>query len=353
MAAEGLAALVVLGEANCRYLTGFTGDAASVCVTDKELLLFTDARFTIQAQQQAPLAQTVIFQAGADDLLPGILADLTSGEGAAEPIVGIDSGHLTVKRWGHLRPSLEEAKLEWRLIDELVENCRQMKFDDELAAMRVSAALATRAYDYLESQAVIGRTEREISLQLEMFLRNEGSEGVAFPFIVAAGMRGAMPHAEPSGATIEAGQLVVFDLGARVDGYASDVTRTFATGPIDDELLRAYKLVQEVQAIAVEAAKAGISCKDLDAVARDHFAEAGVDSLFVHSLGHGVGLEVHEGPTISHKCDQVLQQEMVITIEPGLYLPERGGIRIEDTVVIQENGAEILTDWPRELRFLH
>ncbi len=349
---EDLAAVVVLGEADCLYLTGFTGDAASVCVSADELVLFTDPRFTVQAKQEAPSAKLVVFTEGRDDLLPGILTEILSRERPEQPVVGIDPTHLTVKRWDDLRPLLEDAGLHWKLVGDVVESCRQVKFPDELEAMRASAALVTTAFEYLESTRVIGRTELDIALDIEMFLRRNGSEGVAFPFIVATGARGAMPHAEASDVMIRSGQLIVLDLGTIVNGYASDVTRTYATGPVDEELLRAYDLVRRAQAAAVSAAKAGMPCRELDAIARDQLAEGSLADRFVHSLGHGVGLEVHEAPNVSLRSESVLESGMVITIEPGVYFPGRGGIRIEDTVVIRDDDVEVLTDWPRELRFL-
>ena len=349
---EGLTAIVVLGKADCLYLTGFTGEAASVCVTADELVLFTDPRFTVQAEKEAPEVRLEIFTEGRDDLLPGLLEELLPSEGRDRQVVGIDPTYLTVKRWDNLRPLLEQAGLQWKLAADVVESCRQVKFPDELEAMRASATLVTSAFEYLESSRVIGRTEMDVALDVEMFLRKNGSEGVAFPFIVATGARGAMPHAEASDTMIQQGQLIVFDLGAVVRGYASDITRTYAAGPIDEELRQAYQLVQEAQAEAVAAARAGVPCKDLDAVARDHLAAGGLADRFVHSLGHGVGLEVHEAPNVSLRSEAVLESGMVVTIEPGVYFPGRGGIRIEDTIVITEDGAEILTDWPRELRFL-
>jgi Xaa-Pro aminopeptidase len=349
---EGLAAIVALGKADCLYLTGFTGEAASVCVTAGELVLFTDPRFTVQAEHEASIARLEIFTEGRDDLLPGVLDDLLPSENRGGQVVGIDPTYLTVKRWDNLRPLLEQAGVQWKLVGDVVESCRQVKFPDELQAMRASANLVTTAFEYLESSRVIGRTELDVALDVEMFLRKNGSEGVAFPFIVATGARGAMPHAEASDTMIKAGQLIVFDLGTVVGGYASDVTRTYATGPIDDELRKAYQLVQEAQWAAVSAAKAGVSCKDLDAVARDHLGAGGLADRFVHSLGHGVGLEVHEAPNVSLRSEAVLEAGMVVTIEPGVYFPDRGGIRIEDSVVITDDGAEILTNWPRELRFL-
>ncbi|HLA80031.1 MAG TPA: aminopeptidase P family protein [Thermoleophilia bacterium] len=349
---EDLAALVVLGEADCRYLTGFSGETASVCLTPDDVVLFTDPRYEIQAGEQAPLARLVVFSEGRDDLLPAVMAEILAGSKHGSHVLGVDSTWLTVNRWDKLRPKLDEAGVQWRLVSDIVETCRQVKFPDELAAIRAAAALATRAFQYLEGRQVVGRAERDVALDIEVFLRENGSEGVAFPFIVAAGERGAMPHAEASNALIEPGQLVVFDLGTMVDGYASDVTRTYATGPIDDDLIAAYAMVREAQASAVAAAKAGVPCKDLDALARGHLAGGGLAQLFVHSLGHGVGLEVHEGPNLSQRSESILESGMVVTIEPGVYFPNRGGIRIEDTIIIHGGAAEVITDWPRELRFL-
>ena len=248
---EGVQALVVTGGADCRYLTGFTGEAASACVTAGGIALFTDPRFTIQAQQEAPDARLVIYSDGRDDLLPDIITEMVGGPEPETPVVGIDPTHLTIHRWEHLRTLLETTGLRWRFTDDLVETCRQVKFPDELDALRASATLVSSAFEYLELGRVIGRTELEVALDLEMFLRRHGSEGVAFPFIVATGARGAMPHAEPSDTMIREGQLVVFDLGAVVQGYASDITRTYATGPIDDDLEVAYEQVE---------AGAGCSC---------------------------------------------------------------------------------------------
>jgi Xaa-Pro aminopeptidase len=349
---EGLAALVVFNDANCRYLTGFTGEAASVCVTSEEVILVTDSRFTLQAQEQAPHARLLICEGAQDEQLPQLLQEVVSGEGTAH-VVGVDLASLTVKRWEQLHPLLESAGLEWRLVSELVETCRQVKFPDELEALRKSGALVSQAFRYIESVAVVGRTEHDVTLDVEMHLRRLGAEGVAFPFIVAAGARGAMPHAEPGHHVIGEGQLVIFDIGTVVDGYASDITRTYSTGGrLEDELVTAYNAVLRAQEAAVAAARAGVSCRELDSVARDVLVSEGLGEFFVHSLGHGVGLEVHEAPTLSQRSEGILQEGMVVTIEPGVYFAGRGGIRIEDTVIIHSEGAEIITPWPKELRYL-
>lgn len=350
---EGLHALVSFGAADCRYLTGFTGEAVAVVLTDTELILVSDSRFTVQAAEEAPEARLVLAGDGDDAQIPEILRESSLGRSDGLALAGFDPDHLTVKRWEHLRHLLESAgSVQWKLTGGLVERCRRVKFPDELDALRLAGRMAVQAFAYLETIPVVGRSERDVALDLEVFLRRHGSEGVAFPFIVAAGPRGAMPHADASGALVEPGGLLVLDIGAVAAGYTSDITRTYATGELDPDLVRAYELVREAQALAVAAIRPGISGRHVDGVARSHFQAGDVADLFVHGLGHGVGLEVHEGPNLSSHSDDVLEEGMVVTVEPGLYLPGQAGIRIEDTVIVTPEGAEILTEWPRGLRTL-
>ncbi len=357
MAEEQVSALVVFSPADCRYLTGFTGEAVGVAVTMDDLALVTDARFTVQAEEEIPGTLILLVDDSRDVLLCDFLRNALcpSGSQAAPASTGpvaIDQGRLTVKRWESLRQALEDEGLEWRLLDGVVEKARVRKFPDECAAMRAAGSLVASAFAYLETLPVIGRTETDVALDLEVFLRRGGSEGIPFPFIVASGARAAMPHGEASLAVVEEGCLVVFDIGAVIDGYASDMTRTYATGSLDSELLETYDAVRSAQAAALAAAKAGMPCLDLDKIARDHLARLGLSDRFVHSLGHGVGLEIHEGPGVGPRSTEVLEAGMAITIEPGVYLPGRGGVRIEDTVLITGSGLEILTDYPRDLRSL-
>lgn len=356
MKAEGASALMVFAPADCRYLTGFTGEAASVVVTMDDLALVTDSRFTVQAAEEIPGTRVLIADDGRDEPVGRFLSESLSSEAGAAPsplpLVAVDAGRLTVMRWERLRTMLEQNNLGWKLVEGLVEKARSTKFADELVAMRAAGSLAASAFAYLETLSVVGRTERDVALDLELFLRRSGSEGVPFSFIVAAGPRGAMPHGEASHSVIEKGQLVVFDIGAVIDGYASDITRTYATGPLDQELRDVYESVRGAQAAAMAAASSGVSCKELDKIARDHLAEAGMADRFVHSLGHGVGLEIHEGPGVGPRSTEVLEEGMVVTIEPGVYLPGHGGVRVEDSVVVTASGVEVLTEYPRDLRTL-
>jgi Xaa-Pro aminopeptidase len=350
MAVQGLAALVAFSPADCRYLTGFSGEAASVVLTITDAVLVTDSRFTVQAAEEIPGTRIALAENGRDDPVIQVLTEAFGNTPALS--IGIDSKCLSVKRWDRLRAALEGAQLGWKLVDGPVQKARMAKFPDELTSMRAAGALAASAFDYLETLTVVGRSEIDVALDLEMFLRRNGSEGVPFTFIVAAGSRGAMPHGEASPAVIEPGHLVVFDIGAVVDGYASDITRTYATGPLDPYLLSVYDVVQKAQARGVAAAVAGAPCAEVDKVARDYLAAHGLGDLFVHSLGHGVGLEIHEGPSLSARSEDVLEPGMVVTVEPGVYLAGRAGIRIEDTIVVTPAGPEVLTEYPRELRYL-
>ncbi|MBC7293224.1 MAG: aminopeptidase P family protein, partial [Thermoleophilia bacterium] len=213
--------------ADCRYLTGFTGEAASVLVTPEEVVLVTDPRFTTQAAEEVKATRVVVAENDRDELLPGLLQE----SGGDDGVVGIEAEHLTVKRWQNLEAALTQVPgLTWRLVDGLVAERRQVKEPDELDALRQAGCLATQALEFLQTIPVVGRSEQEVALDVEVFLRRAGSEGVPFPFIVAAGARGALPHGAASRNQIAPGQMVVFDLGAVVAGYASDITRTFATG---------------------------------------------------------------------------------------------------------------------------
>ena len=341
------------GSADCRYLTGFTGEPVGAVLTAGESMLISDARFTIQAAEESPETRFVLAGDGRDELIVEVLGDMVRERGGGTIVVGFDPDHLTVKRWERLRELLENTEsIQHRFATGLVERCRRVKFQDELEAMRSAGRLAAEAFAYLETIPVVGRSERDVSLDLEVFLRRGGSEGVAFPFIVAAGERGAMPHADASAAIIAPDRLLVLDIGAVVDGYASDITRTYATGPVSPRLAQAYEVVREAQALAVEAVKNGITARQLDGIARGHLEAAGLGDYFVHSVGHGVGLEVHEGPGLGSRSDDTLETGMVVTVEPGVYFTGEAGIRIEDTVVVGSDGPEILTECPRDLRFL-
>ena len=275
LAREGLAAFVVFDCHDIQYLTGFTGEATGLCVGSNDVVLLTDGRFAVQAAEQAPSVRTEIGAGDGAERVLEVVEQLATG--STEPgdrVLGVDTKGLMVDSWDRLRGALEQAGMSWRLVHDFLKPLREKKFPDELEALRASGALVVRAFEYLETLRVVGRSERDVALDLEVFLRRNGSDGVAFPFIVAAGERGAMPHAEPSDEKIAPDQLVVFDIGAVVDGYCSDVTRTYATGDVDEELTRAYEAVRDAQSQTLAAVGPGVACSHLDGLARGRLQEA-------------------------------------------------------------------------------
>jgi Xaa-Pro aminopeptidase len=230
-----------------------------------------------------------------------------------------------------------------------VERLREVKDELELDAIRAATAVADEAYEELRERGLAGRTEREVAVSLMRSLEDRGAEGPSFPAIVAAGTHGALPHAVPRDLEIPRGTLVVIDMGAQVDGYCSDCTRTLATGPLDEAQAEIYELVRRAQGEALAAVRAGASCQGVDAVARDIIEAAGHAEHFGHGLGHGVGLEVHEAPRLGKAAKGELRAGNVVSVEPGVYLPGEIGVRIEDLVVVTEGEPEVLTTFPKEL----
>jgi Xaa-Pro aminopeptidase len=230
----------------------------------------------------------------------------------------------------------------------LVEELRAVKDATEVAAMRAAAELATAAYDSLRERGLAGRTEREVAVELVRFMEDSGAESPSFPPIVAAGAHGALPHAVPRDVEIPKDTLVVIDMGAQVDGYCSDCTRTLATGSLDDGALEVYELVLRAQVESLAAVRAGAPCKDVDAVARGLIDAAGHEQHFGHGLGHGVGLQVHEAPRLGKTAEGELVAGNAVTVEPGVYVPGQLGVRIEDLVIVTDGEPEILTSFPKE-----
>lgn len=287
--------------------------------------------------------------------LPDVTSDVTSdvtGEGAsaAGARVGFESDRLTVRD----RERLEEAApdVRWSGVSGLVEELRVRKSDDEVGRIRRAARLGDRVLeDFLDGVAE-GASETELAAELDYRLRVAGSEGVAFDTIVAAGPRSALPHASPSDRELREGDLLLVDFGARVEGYCSDMTRVFCLGPPEEWQRSLHRSVLRAQRAALELVEAGVEAAAVDGAAREALEADGLAEHFGHSTGHGVGLEVHEGPAVSGRSDERLQEGQVITVEPGAYLEGRGGVRIEDDVVVRPGDAEVLTGFPRELQVL-
>jgi Xaa-Pro aminopeptidase len=306
-------------------------------VTPDERLFLTDSRYTELAKRQV----------GDFELLEAsqaLLSDLAARLGGR---AGFDDADLSVKAHAKLASEVP-AEVELVAAGGLVEQLRAIKEPGEVDALRAATKIADLAYSELQSVGLLGSTEREVARSIVRFLEDNGADEVSFPPIVAAADNGALPHAVPRDVEIPAGALVVIDLGARLDGYCSDCTRTFATGPLPDRQVEAYEAVHVAQRLALDEIRAGTPCKEVDADARE-VIESRLGITFEHGLGHGVGLEVHEGPRLARTAEGSLEAGNAVTVEPGVYAPGEFGIRIEDLVIVTESSCDILTGFPKEL----
>jgi Xaa-Pro aminopeptidase len=329
--AEIEAPLLVTKPVNVLWLTGLDSSNAAVLVEPDRLRIFTDFRYHEKAR--ATGIEVVEIPRNLFSKLPELLPRR----------VAFESESLAHGSWA----ALEAAGIETVATAQLLEGIRAVKEPGELDAIRRAAAITNETFARLAEQPFVGRTERELAWWIESTMHDLGAEQAAFPPIVAAGANGALPHASPGERRIEPGQTVVVDAAARVDGYNSDCTRTFATGPLPDELARSYDVCLEAQLGGLEATRAGRAGREVDAVARELIAQAGLGALFAHGLGQG--MEVHEQPAMRPESEDMLAVDGVVTVEPGIYHPGLGGIRIEDLVIISENEPEVLTAFTKEL----
>ena len=337
------AALLVKSAPNRFYLTGFRSSDGFLLVSRERAEFFTDSRY-IEAARAAvghlPVSLSTKPMVHIREWL------------AAEDIgtLHIEANATTVHSLATLRGALDGVTIaEEDTFDRLIADLRSVKSDTELAAMRQAQALTDETFAYITERIAAGRTERDVMLDMEMFMRRRGSEGVAFNFIVVSGKNSSLPHGVPTDKVIERGDFITMDFGAVVNGYRSDMTRTIAVGQVNDEQRRVYDTVLAAQTAALAAIRAGAICKDIDKVARDLIDGAGYGGCFGHALGHSVGIDVHESPNFSTRCDTVLKAGTVMTVEPGIYLEGKFGVRIEDMVVVTENGCNNLTKSPKEL----
>jgi Xaa-Pro aminopeptidase len=334
--------LMVTSLVNVRYLTGYTGSNGVALVGPDTRLFLTDFRY---AEQSAAEVDGVFERRIATlDLLDGI-AEALPDESVR---LGFEDAHMSVRTHQRLRDLLPE-RVELVPAGDPVESLRAVKEPGEIKRITAATALADAALRQVIDQGLVGRTEIEVAMALERAMRDLGAQRPSFDSIVAVGPHGALPHAQPRDVPIAAGELVVIDWGAELDGYCSDCTRTLATGELSDTALEVYELVRRAQLAGLDAVRAGVGGRDADAAARAVIDEAGHGEHFGHGLGHGVGMEVHEGPRLSQRSDAVLKAGNVVTVEPGVYLPAELGVRVEDLVVVTEGGRDILTSLSKEL----
>jgi Xaa-Pro aminopeptidase len=347
MASDGLGGLIVTHLPNIRYLTGFTGTAGVALLLPQDTVFLSDFRYRTQAEDE--LADDVRIEIPPSDVWERLWRVL--GEYPGVERVGFEAQKVTVA--DAERFTRTNGRTRCQPVKDLVERLRVSKDADEVAAIRAAGRLASEALAATLPCVRPGQRELDVAARLEAELRTRGSEWHPFPTIVASGPRSALPHARTSDRVIERGDWLLLDFGAQVDGYCADVTRTVVVGgPADERQRTVYDLVREAQLAARQRVRAGMTGREADAVARGLLEARGFGDAFGHSLGHGVGLEVHEGPRLSRLNEEPLPQGAVVTVEPGAYFPGWGGVRLEDDVWLGPEGAELLTDGNVELREL-
>ncbi len=336
---KGLDAIIISQAENRRYLSGFTGSAGFLLISQQRAILATDFRYVEQAQSQAPGFEVVQIQGEIAKWFPQLVSELGSQK------LGFEGKSISFSTYKELTDALSNAKRKISLTssDGLVESLRAVKDKDELGLVENAATLADAALEYIIPRIKPGASEKEIAWEIESFLRRNGSESVPFELIVASGPNSAMPHARPTDRAIRQGEPVVIDIGATVRGYTSDITRTVCSGDGDSTFNRIYDIVLGAQLTAMATLQIGMTGEQADRLARTVIEQAGYKDAFGHGLGHGVGLATHEEPRLGTNSSDILAEGMVFTIEPGIYVSGWGGIRIEDMVVLEEGKARPLT----------
>jgi Xaa-Pro aminopeptidase len=326
--------LLVTNPVSIRYLSGFKSSNAALLIEPERVRLFSDFRYA----EAASAVEGVQFEETPRALLRD-LAQRLSGR------IGFEADFVSYSAWQTLGGNSVEPVPRTGL----VEGLRAVKDDEELAALRQACGITDRVYDRLADERFVGRSERDVAWSIAQLFHDEGAHDAAFEPIVASGPNAARPHSRPTDREIRAGETVVIDAGCTIDGYASDYTRTFATGPLDEDLKEAYAVCLQAQEAALDGIRAGLSGVEADAIAREVVDATRFAGLFGHGLGHGLGLQTHEGPRLSTESTDTLASGNVVTVEPGIYVPGRGGIRIEDDVVVTEDGLENLTGFRKDL----
>ena len=342
---SGIDTFMVLVEENRRYLSGFEGEdtqfdesAGALFISDSQCILATDSRFVVQAEHEAPLYEIVCTKEGLSKQLPDILTSLKTIR------LGFESRRLSYFQYQQFTEEIASAGLsvEFADFEDMVENFRVLKQEPEIGAIRAALSIAESVFEEYVRIISPGMTEKEVAWELEKRLRESGADALSFPTIVASGPNSALPHAIPGDRKLCQGEPVLFDWGVKRNGYCSDISRTVIIGEPDETFRKVFSTVLEAQRKAIEAVKPGISTKTVDGIARAYIESMGFKDKFGHGLGHGVGLAIHEPPRLSPLSDKPLEPNMVFTVEPGIYLPEWGGVRLENMVVVREEGVEIL-----------
>ncbi|MBN1690224.1 MAG: aminopeptidase P family protein [Dehalococcoidia bacterium] len=324
---------------NRRYLSGFTGSAGWLVISNQRVCLAVDFRYVEQARQQSPDIEVLYIKGDINNWL----ADLAADMGICR--LGIESDHLSLTTYNTICMAARAAgkKYEVTPVRSLVEKLRAVKDAQEIANITKACSIADRALEQIVAACKVGLTEKQLAWQMESFMRREGSEPLPFDIIAASGPNSALPHASPTDRLISEGEPITIDFGARCGGYCCDITRTYIIGKMDEQFNKVYNTVLGAQTTAIALIKDGMSAGAVDKLVRDMIDKAGYGEFFGHGLGHGIGLDAHERPRLGPSADDILLEKMVFTVEPGIYLPGWGGVRIEDTVTIAGGKALALT----------
>ena len=337
-------AFLVTKKENVRYLSQFTGTAGKLLITQNDSVFITDFRYLDQAEEQT---DGCVIEEISSNFIEGF-SELLKRKKIKN--LSFESQDLSFKMYQKLKEKLDLDSLN--PVESMVEKLRIIKEQSEVEKIKQAVEIADQGFQFLLEFIEPGKTEKEVALELEFFMKRKGGEKNAFDFIVASGKRGALPHGAASNKKIKKGELVTIDFGTVFQGYHSDITRTVAVGEPPQKLKEVYELVLKSQLLVIDQIKAGMSCVEADKIARDIIAEAGYKEMFGHGLGHGIGLEIHEGPRVSYTSEDNLKTGMVVTDEPGIYISGLGGVRIEDDLLITEAGCEVLNSAPKELIIL-
>ena len=341
--ASGIDALLITSGKNRQYITCFSGSAGVAVVTEDKAVFITDFRYTEQAAKQCEGFDIVQHKGGLVDEIANVVKDLGIEK------LGFEQDHVTFSAYLNYKTSI---KTDLVPVSGVIEKLRLIKSEQEIKILKEATQIADAAFEHILTYIKPGLTELDVSNELEFFMRKQGAVSSSFDIIVASGYRSALPHGVASDKVIEKGEFVTLDFGAYYKGYNSDITRTLAVGEPSDELKTIYDTVLEAQLRGMRGIKAGITGREADALTRDYITEKGYGEYFGHSTGHGLGMEVHEGPSLSVKSDTVLEPGMIVTVEPGIYVAGLGGVRIEDDTIVTETGNETLSFSTKELIIL-
>lgn len=339
---EDMDAALITSEVNRRYYTGFVSSAGALLVTREKAVLLLDSRYVEAGGKKVTDAEVVLMTDMAKQLNELF-------EEYKVKTVGIESGYMTVESLYSLRKVLSAQMLDDPRLNSIILKHRCVKSEEEMAEIRAAQAITDKTFIHMLDLIKPGVSEKDLQLELDYYMLRNGATGLAFETILATGANGSMPHAVPSDNVIKEGDFVTMDFGAAHNGYCSDMTRTVAVGKITEEQEKVYNLVLDAQLAAIDAVRAGVPCNSIDKVARDMIYGAGYEGRFGHGLGHSLGLEIHENPRFSMLCSDITEVGTVMSVEPGIYLDGRFGVRIEDIVMITENGCEVITKSEKKL----